>query len=74
MLESKRLVYSILNKPQAPEELSGIFSSVFFTWINPILIQGYKNILADQNLPPLRQDLKPEVTRQAMIQAWYQRC
>ncbi|KAI1820889.1 putative ABC transporter [Xylaria intraflava] len=62
-----------LSEYQSPEERHGVLGKVFFTWINPILLQGYRNILVDQDLPPLNQDMKPELTRQAILQAWSQR-
>lgn len=63
----------ILNDSKSPEELNGILGRVFFTWINPILRQGYKNLLVDQNLSPLSRDIKPEVTRKSILQIWYSR-
>ncbi|TVY42741.1 ABC transporter [Lachnellula subtilissima] len=69
----KRSAFSAGNKHQSPEELSGILSRAFFTWINPVLLQGYRNILIDQDLPPLGEDMKPEVTRKAILQIWSQR-
>ncbi|KAH8684429.1 putative ABC transporter [Tricladium varicosporioides] len=62
-----------INEPQSPEELNGILGRVFFTWVNSILLQGYRRILVDQDLPPLSWDLKPEVTREKILQAWKQR-
>lgn len=58
---------------QSPEELNGVFSRIFFAWINPILLRGYQSILVDQDLPPLSRDLKPAVTRKAILRAWDQR-
>ncbi len=71
--QTKRPAYSPLNGRQSPEELSGILSRIFFAWINPILLQGYRNILVSQDLPPLSRDMEPEVTRKAILQAWGQR-
>ncbi|KFY45085.1 hypothetical protein V495_03127 [Pseudogymnoascus sp. VKM F-4514 (FW-929)] len=68
-----RSAFSVFGKPQSPEELNGVLNRAFFAWINPILLQGYKNILVDQDLPPLSRDLKPKATRQSMLQAWNQR-
>lgn len=58
---------------QSPEESCGVLGRVLYTWINPILFQGYTNILIDQDLPPLSQDMKPEFTRKTMLQAWSRR-
>ncbi|KAI1499120.1 putative ABC transporter [Biscogniauxia marginata] len=65
--------FSTSNKHESPEELHGILSRVLFIWINPIIRHGYKNILVNQDLPPLSRDIKPEVTRKAMLQTWSQR-
>lgn len=65
---------SSMSKLLSPEEKCGILSRTFFFWINPILLQGYKGILADTDLPPLSQDLKPKATRQAVLRAWDRRC
>lgn len=70
---SKHQAFGDVNNSQSPEELNGVVSRVFFTWINPILLQGYKNILIDQDLPPLSHDLKAKVTRKAILQTWNQR-
>ncbi|KAI1347264.1 putative ABC transporter [Xylaria sp. FL0043] len=61
------------NKCQSPEELHGVLGKVLFTWINPILLQGYRNTLVDQELPQLSPDIEPEATRKAILQAWSQR-
>ncbi|KAI1756695.1 putative ABC transporter [Xylaria castorea] len=55
------------------EDMRGVLSRLLFVWINPILAQGYRNILLPQDVPPLSQDMKSERTRMAMIQAWSQR-
>jgi ATP-binding cassette subfamily C (CFTR/MRP) protein 1 len=70
---SKRSTLSISNNTLSPEELNGVLSRVFFTWINPILLRGYQIILVEQDLPPLSQDIKPKVTREAILQAWSER-
>ncbi|KAF7874446.1 uncharacterized protein EAF02_008423 [Botrytis sinoallii] len=58
---------------QSPEESYSVLNRVLYTWINPILFQGYTSILIDQDLPPLSQDMKPEFTRKAMLQTWSRR-
>ncbi|KAF8851871.1 putative ABC transporter [Acephala macrosclerotiorum] len=57
-------------KRLSPEESNGVLSRVFFSWINPILVQGYRNILINQDLPPLGRDLTPKATRRGILQAW----
>jgi hypothetical protein len=68
-----RPAFSGLNKQQSPEELYGVLGRVLFTWINPILLRGYRGILVNHDSPPLGQDMKPEFTRKAILQAWSQR-
>ncbi len=57
----------------SPEERSGIIGKAFFSWINPILARGYKNLLVDSDLPPLSCDIKPDSARKAALAAWSQR-
>lgn len=59
--------------PSSPEERHGILNRIFFIWINPILLRGYTSILVNQDLPTLNQSMKPEFTREAMIESWSQR-
>lgn len=66
----KRPVISASSKPKSPEELYGSLSRALFIWINPILLRGYTNILVNQDLPPLSKDIKPELTRKAMLETW----
>jgi ATP-binding cassette subfamily C (CFTR/MRP) protein 1 len=65
--------FSTVSEGQSPEEVYGVLSRVLFTWINPILFRGYKNVLGDKDLPSLSRDIKPEFTRNAMLQAWSRR-
>jgi hypothetical protein len=65
--------FSNLNKHRAPEELHGVLGRLFFTWVNTILLQGYKSILVNRDLPNLSQHMKPEFTRKEILQAWSQR-
>jgi hypothetical protein len=69
---------AVLRDPDAdlefsPEEKSSLLSRAFFCWINPFLNKGYNNVILDEELPPLRKGLKPELTRATMLQAWEQR-
>ncbi|KAF7939946.1 uncharacterized protein EAE98_000073 [Botrytis deweyae] len=75
ILEScdKRPSLSNSSNLQSPEESYGVLNRVLYTWINPILFQGYTNLLIDQDLPPLSQDMKPEFTRKEMLQTWSRR-
>ena len=69
---------AVLRDPDAdlelsPEERSSLLSRAFFSWINPILKKGYNNLILDEELPPLRKGLKPELTRATMLRAWEKR-
>jgi ATP-binding cassette subfamily C (CFTR/MRP) protein 1 len=57
----------------SPEETSGFIGMIFFTWINQILLRGYRNILTVRDLPLLNQDMKPEITRTNILQTWDRR-
>ncbi|MBE3047417.1 hypothetical protein IMZ48_33875 [Candidatus Bathyarchaeota archaeon] len=56
-----------------PEKLSGVLGRAFFWWINPILAQGYRNILTGDNLPPMDRELSSKLRRRRALQAWDQR-
>ncbi|KAK1831127.1 ABC transporter, partial [Podospora conica] len=58
----------------SPEEKSTLLQRAFFSWINPFLYKGYRNLILDEELPPLGRSLKPELTRARMLRAWEQRC
>lgn len=75
VLESraKHPAFSVVSKDQSPEELHGVLSWILFIWINPILLRGYGNVLVDKDLPSLNRDIKPEFTRNAILQTWSQR-
>lgn len=72
-LQTARDLRGYVAPDRSPEESSGLLSRVLFTWINPSLVRGYKNILTHGDLPHLRTDMKPELTRDAMIRTWEQR-
>ena len=60
-------------QPQTAEDERNILARAFFTWINPILLQGYKTVLDIDQLPRLCKYMRAESTRQRMIQAWSHR-
>lgn len=55
------------------EEEASIISRIFFGWINPILLEGYSNILLNSGLPPIDTRLRSEPVRAAALCAWNQR-
>lgn len=72
-LETTRPPGQFAGQDLSPEECSGVLSRVFFTWINPTLVRGYQKILAHKDIPRLRRDMKPALTREVMIRRWDQR-
>jgi ATP-binding cassette, subfamily C (CFTR/MRP), member 1 len=58
---------------RSPEDVYGVLSRAFFTWINPLLVQGYRNVLVDQDLTPLARDMKPALTRKTILESWARR-
>ncbi|KAK8149644.1 hypothetical protein G3M48_006221 [Beauveria asiatica] len=55
------------------EDEHNIIHRLFLTWINPILLHGYSNILGQEDLPPLCADMHAERTRRLMLKAWRKR-
>ncbi|KAK1138802.1 hypothetical protein N8T08_001763 [Aspergillus melleus] len=64
-------------KPQysylTPEERTGILGRVFFWWINPVLKQGYRDVLTPNELPVIDEALSAKILRKRMIRAWGRR-
>ncbi|AEO64833.1 uncharacterized protein THITE_2142635 [Thermothielavioides terrestris NRRL 8126] len=58
---------------QSPEDNSGILDKLFFAWIIPILLRGYKSLLLSQDLPPLSAELSAKLAREAMLESWNRR-
>ncbi|KAK6954271.1 hypothetical protein Daesc_004238 [Daldinia eschscholtzii] len=58
----------------SPEERSGLLGRTFFWWINPVLVEGYHNVLLNSSLPPVDSKLLSRPIRTAAIRAWEQRC
>lgn len=57
----------------SPEQLAGILSRTFFWWINSVLVQGSRNILTGDSLPPIDHKLSSELLRRRALRAWDQR-
>ncbi|KAI0381939.1 ABC transporter [Hypomontagnella monticulosa] len=55
------------------EESSGILSKIFFWWINPILYEGYHNILVGSDLPSIDSKLLSRSIRIKALNAWERR-
>ncbi len=63
----------IPRRGQAPEDESGMLSKLFFAWINPILLRGYRSLLLSYDLPPLSHDMGAKLSREAMLESWSRR-
>ncbi|KAI1805949.1 P-loop containing nucleoside triphosphate hydrolase protein [Daldinia bambusicola] len=81
-LEAALLVAENLEKEQtkeysgqyvSPEEKSGLLGRIFFWWINPVLVEGYHNVLLNSNLPAVDSELLSRPIRAAAIHAWEKR-
>lgn len=55
---------------RSPEDTAGVLSRTFFWWINPILVEGYWNILRVSNLPSLDSKLLSVTLREAALLNW----
>ncbi|KAI1414778.1 ABC transporter [Hypoxylon sp. FL1857] len=55
------------------EEKSSILDRTFFSWIHPILVEGYRNILIGHDLPSIDTKLRSRPIRDAALSAWDRR-
>ncbi|KAI1383398.1 ABC transporter [Hypoxylon trugodes] len=55
------------------EERSSVLDRVFFWWINPVLLEGYRNVLLNSDLPSIDSKLLSKPVRVAALRAWDQR-
>ncbi|KAK3301707.1 P-loop containing nucleoside triphosphate hydrolase protein [Chaetomium strumarium] len=60
-------------KSQAPEDNSSILSRLFFAWINPVVLRGYRSLLLSDDSPPLPRDLDAKLSKQGMVESWNRR-
>jgi ATP-binding cassette subfamily C (CFTR/MRP) protein 1 len=67
---SKATILKEVYKHLSPESTAGIFSRLFFWWLNPLFFKGYKNILAVKDLPSLDDELSTTRVQIAMQQSW----
>ena len=56
-----------------PEEATSFLGRVFFSWVNPVLAEGYRNILVGHQLPPTDEKLSSGSLRRKILRAWDQR-
>ncbi|KAI1209043.1 ABC transporter [Annulohypoxylon truncatum] len=69
----KDLIRKSLNDDISSEEKSSILGRTFFWWINPILYEGYHNVLLSYDLPSIDTKLLSKPTRIAALHAWERR-
>ena len=60
-------------KELPPEEATSFLGRVFFWWVNPVLAEGYKNVLLGHQLPSTDQKLSSGLLRRNILRAWDQR-
>lgn len=60
------------SKAVSSENESGVLDRLFFIWINPLLLRGYKGPLPllSHDIPKLDQDLSQKLSRESMVKAW----
>jgi ATP-binding cassette, subfamily C (CFTR/MRP), member 1 len=54
----------------APEERQGIFGRLFFTWLNPMFMEGYRRDLTMDDLYAIDEGLKGTVLYQRLLDSW----
>lgn len=69
----KDLVRTSCDRKLSTEETSGVIARYFFWWINPILIDGYHNVLRNTDLPSVDSALSSLAIREATVHAWHRR-
>ncbi|KAI2473576.1 ABC transporter [Annulohypoxylon bovei var. microspora] len=69
----KDLIRESPSEDVSSEEKSNILGRTFFWWINPILYEGYHNVLLGYELPSIDTKLLSKPTRISALRAWEQR-
>ncbi|KAK6853983.1 hypothetical protein PG995_010795 [Apiospora arundinis] len=69
----RRPILGARGKVPHSQKFHGLFSRLLFLWVNPILLQGYRNVLRQTDMPPLDEEMLPGHTRKAMIKSWSER-
>ncbi|KAK3903084.1 ABC transporter type 1, transmembrane domain-containing protein [Staphylotrichum tortipilum] len=54
----------------ALEDESGVLGRLFFAWINPVLVRGYRGLLHGDELPGLGRGMGAKRAREGMLEAW----
>ncbi|KAI2671649.1 hypothetical protein CBS147355_8641 [Penicillium roqueforti] len=72
-LRNKLAILKPRYKHLAPEELTGIVGRALFWWINPILKEGYHELLTQDDLPKVDRALSSRILRKRLVRAWTQR-
>lgn len=58
---------------EPPEVTTSFFGNTLFWWINPILAQGYRRSLSEDDIPMLDQNISSMTLRESILKAWNQR-
>jgi len=54
----------------APEDRPGLFGRTFFTWLNPMFMEGYKRDLSMEDLFAIDEDIKGERLYRRLLKQW----
>ena len=54
----------------APEDRQGVFGRTFFTWLNPMFMEGYKRDLTMDDLFQIDDDLKGQKLHARLLKQW----
>ncbi len=54
----------------APEDRQGVFGRTFFTWLNPMFLEGYNKDLTMDDMPQIDDGLKGEVLYVRLLKHW----
>ena len=54
----------------SPEEFSGIWARISFSWLFPLLRKGYVKVLSQDDLPSLDTRLQSRLLRRQLITTW----
>lgn len=70
---SKDPILRVAYRMEPPEAATSFLGRVFFSWINPVLVEGYNKVLVEDDLPALDRELSSKSLRQGVLRAWDQR-
>ena len=66
----KRAILLAQYRDVSPEATSGIYSRSLFWWVNPLLRDGFRKVLTDEDLYPVDDNMRSEVVEQRLKKQW----